>query len=42
VRDIARALAAEYGPVPEAEVAEYLETLEKIGVLVRTSKAKAR
>ena len=35
VREIRDALAAIYGPVPLAEVAEYLEDLEKIGVLQR-------
>lgn len=33
VRQIRDALSAIYGPVPVAEVAEYLETLRKIGVL---------
>jgi hypothetical protein len=35
VRDITRALSAIYGPVPEGEVGEFLEALEKIGVLGR-------
>jgi hypothetical protein len=33
VRQIREALSAIYGPVPLAEVAEYLETLKKIGIL---------
>jgi aminopeptidase YwaD len=33
VGQIRDALAAIYGPVPTAEVAEYLEALEKIGIL---------
>ena len=33
VGQIRDALAAIYGPVPVTEVAEYLEALEKIGVL---------
>jgi len=35
VREVRDALAAIYGPVPTAEVAEYLEDLKKIGVLQR-------
>ena len=35
VRQIRDALTAIYGPVPLAEVAEYLEALRRIGVLVR-------
>jgi aminopeptidase YwaD len=35
VREVRDALAAIYGPVPTAEVAEYLEDLRKIGVLQR-------
>ena len=33
VREVRDALAAIYGPLPLAEVAEYLADLEKIGVL---------
>jgi hypothetical protein len=32
-RQIAEALAAEYGPVPTDMVVEYLEALKKIGVV---------
>ena len=39
VRDIAQALSAEFGPVPEEEVAEFLGVLETIGVLIHDSKA---
>ena len=35
VGQIRDALAAIYGPVPEAEVSEYLQALEKIGILIR-------
>jgi predicted transcriptional regulator len=35
VREIRDALAAIYGPLPVAEVAEYLADLEKIGTLQR-------
>jgi hypothetical protein len=37
VRDIARSLSAEFGPVPESEVAEFLGVLEKIGVVILAS-----
>lgn len=36
VREVRDALAAIYGPVPVAAVAEYLQTLERIGVLLRS------
>lgn len=34
VRQIRDALSAIYGPVPVEEVAEYLETLRRIGILL--------
>ena len=41
VREVRDALAAIYGPVPLAEVGEYLEDLEKIGVLRREESSHA-
>ncbi len=35
VRQITDALAIEYGPVPQELVLEYLQALEKIGILQR-------
>jgi hypothetical protein len=35
LQDVTNAVSAEYGPVPVEMVAEYLRTLEKIGVVER-------
>ena len=41
VGEIRDALAAIYGPLPLAEVAEYLDDMEKIGILSREGKPSA-